>query len=114
MRVALDNYRQDLASGHITVLSEMIAGSLTHGDLASQVLARMQPWIDFAEETIRAVLSGSIFDGLLSEKELAFAVVAFYLGIDLLAHLDPDRPEPEALFVAAQRLAPLFGANAGA
>lgn len=110
VQVALDIYREDLASGHITVLSEMITGSLSHRELGPQIVTRMEPWIDFAQRAIDRVLEGSPFATVLPSRDLAFAVVAFYLGIDLLTHLERERPEPERLFAAAARLSPLVRA----
>src|ERR1700693_3449385 len=53
--VARRLYEDDLASGHMTVVSQMIAGSLARPELAPQVVARMEPWLAFAEEAFRRV-----------------------------------------------------------
>lgn len=106
--VATEIYREDLEAGHITVLSEMIAGSLAHPELGPEIVARMEPWIDFAERAIARVLDRSPFAGVIPARTLAFAVVALYLGIDLLSYLDRDRPRAEAMFEAAARLAPVL------
>lgn len=106
-------YREDLGSGHITVISEMVAGSLARPDLGPEVVARMEPWIEFTEGVITDLLAGSIFEGSVNPRSLAFAVVALYLGVDLLSHLDQDKSRAEALFqmVGAMGpfLAPIFG-----
>lgn len=106
-------YREDLASGHITVISEMIAASLARPDLGPEVVARMQPWIQFAEGVITELLAGSMFEGAVNPRTLAFAVVALYLGVDLLSHLDQDNSRAEGLFQMAGAmgtfLAPIFG-----
>lgn len=106
-------YREDLASGHITVISELIAASLARPDLGPEVVARMEPWIEFAEGVISEVLAGSMFEGAVNPRSLAFAVVALYLGVDLLSHLDQDNSRAEGLFQMAgamgQYLAPIFG-----
>jgi AcrR family transcriptional regulator len=108
-QAALRMYRDDLSSGHITVLSEMIAGSLSHSRLREAVVDRMQPWIKFTEDAITSVLRGTFIDSLVSSRDLAYAVVALYLGIDLLTHLDPERAGAEPLFTAANQIAPLLG-----
>lgn len=106
-------YREDLESGHITVISELIAGSLARPDLGPEVVARMEPWIEFAEGVITEVLTDSPFDGLVNARTLAFAVVALYLGVDLLSHLDNDNSRAENLFQMAGAigayLGPMFG-----
>jgi AcrR family transcriptional regulator len=106
-------YREDLVSGHITVISEMVAGSLARPDLGPEVVARMEPWIEFTEGVITDLLAGSIFEGAVTPRTLAFAVVALYLGVDLLSHLDQDKSRAEALFqmvgAIGPFLAPIFG-----
>src|SRR4029077_5727396 len=57
VRVATDLYREDLASGHITVLSEMMAASSDRPDLGPEIVARLEPWIALAEEAIQSVLT---------------------------------------------------------
>ena len=106
-------YREDLGSGHITVISEMVAGSLARPDLGPEVVARMEPWIAFTEGVISDLLTGSIFEDAVNPRTLAFAVVALYLGVDLLSHLDQDNSRAEGLFQMAGAmgpfLAPIFG-----
>ncbi|CAN5820372.1 TetR family transcriptional regulator [soil metagenome] len=106
-------YREDLVSGHITVISEMVAGSLARPDLGPEVVARMEPWIAFTEGVISDLLTGAVFESAVNPRTLAFAVVALYLGVDLLSHLDQDKSRAEALFQMAGTmgplLAPIFG-----
>ncbi len=108
VRVATDLYREDLESGHITVVSEMIAGSLARPDLAPEVVARMDPWVDFAEERIRDVLVRMGMESVIPARTAAFAVVSMTFGVNLLSHLDEDNSRAEALFEMASRLAQVF------
>lgn len=105
---ATELYREDLDSGHITVLSELIAGSLSRPDLAPEVIRRMQPWIDFAEETIAEMLSNTAFALVVPARSLALGIVALYLGVDMLTHLDEGRRPAEELFALAASVAPLL------
>lgn len=101
---------EDRDSGHITVLSEMIAGSVGNPDLGREIIARMEPWLDLVERSIDKALTGTPLAGALPSRDLAFAVVAFYLGIDLLAQLDGDRARVERLFDLGNTFAPLLAA----
>jgi AcrR family transcriptional regulator len=103
-------YRADLRSGHMTVISQLVAGSLTREDLAPQVLARMEPWIDFAEEAISRALAGTPLEGIAPARDLAHAAITFYLGVNLLSHLDPEHRLTDSLFEQAARMAPLLEA----
>jgi AcrR family transcriptional regulator len=103
--VARRLYEDDLASGHMTVVSQMIAGSLARPELAPQVVARMEPWLEFAEEAFRRVGGNA-----LPAKELAYAAITFYLGVNLLSHLDADHERSRAVFAQIEEVSRLLQA----
>ena len=107
IRVATELYREDLASGHITVLSELIAGSLDRPDLGPQIVERIEPWIDLAEGAVRNALAPLGILELVPPRTIAYSIVALYLGVDLLSHLEHDDTKAEAMFASATRLAAL-------
>lgn len=109
VQLARDIYREDLASGHVTVLAELIAGSMQHKDLGPEVLKRLRPWVDFAEQAISKVTRDTVLESLLPARDIALGVVAFYLGVDLLHQLDPAEAPADRLFEHASRLAPALG-----
>ncbi len=108
VQVAALIYQEDLASGHVTVLSEMIAGSLAHPDLGPEIAARIEPWVDFAEGVVTRVLGDSLFATLLPARDIAYAIVAFYLGLEQLSHLNGATNRATPLFNAATQLVPLI------
>jgi AcrR family transcriptional regulator len=98
----------DLDSGHVTVLVEMIAAARSVPGLGDQVAARVAPWREFAETAIRNALASSPASRLLPAADLAHAVVAGFLGLELLANLDGNRAAALALFDRASVLAALL------
>jgi hypothetical protein len=92
----------------MTVVSQMIAGSLADPKLAPQVLARMEPWLDFAEGAFRRVLGDA-----LPAKEVAYGTITFYLGVNLLSHLDADQERSRALFARLDEAAGLLAGLTG-
>lgn len=109
VRVARDIYREDLDSGHITVLAEMIVGSSADKELGPKVTARIEPWIHFTEETVTRILSASPLQALVPVRDVAFAIVSLYLGIELLSHVSGDSSRADGLFAAASALTGAFG-----
>jgi AcrR family transcriptional regulator len=106
-------FEEDLDAGHIAVLAEMIAGATSTPDLAPEVAARIAPWRTFAADAVGGVLDGTPLSALVEPDLLAHAVVALYLGLEMLAHLDGDRAPALALFDRARQLTGLlemFGA----
>jgi hypothetical protein len=98
-------FMEDLDSGHVTVLVEMIAAARSVPGLGDQVAARVAPWREFAQEAIRGALASSPAARLLPAADLAHGVVAGFLGLELLANLDGNRAAALALFDRASVLA---------
>jgi AcrR family transcriptional regulator len=98
-------FTEDLDSGNVTVLVEMIAGARSVPGLGDQVAARMAPWREFAETAVRRGLASSPLARLLPAKDVAHAVVAGCLGLEQLANLDGDRAAALSLFDRAASLA---------
>jgi AcrR family transcriptional regulator len=105
--LARDIYREDLENGYVTVLGEMVAGGVSDRELGRLVVARLQPWVDMVERKVRALVAGSLFESMIAPRDLAFAIIALYLGIDMLSHLDGDRAAAESLLDLGLRAAPL-------
>jgi AcrR family transcriptional regulator len=98
-------YREDLASGHIKVLAELIAGASSSPELGPEIVARIEPWVEFAQEAVGRFLGGPTLEPLISAEDLGFAIVALYLGVELLAHLNGQLARAERLIDAGSRLA---------
>ena len=107
-------FREDLDAGYVTVLVEMIAGASSTPGLGPEVAARIGPWTNFTQRAIEATLGGSPLDSVLPSRDVAYGIVALYLGLEMLSHLDGDRAPALALFAHAQQLAGLFSMLGGA
>jgi AcrR family transcriptional regulator len=101
-------FEEDLDAGHMAVLAEMIAGASSTPGLATEVAARIAPWRRFAAEALRGALDSTPMAEVVEPDVAAHAVVALYLGLELLAHLDGDRSPALALFDRARLLAAVF------
>ena len=109
VEVARRIYREDRESGHVAVISQMVAGSLARPELAKGMVERIEPWVQFCEHAIRKVVAGSPLEAALPVRELAYGMVSFYLGANLLTHLDSDT-QIDALFERVEALAPAVAA----
>jgi AcrR family transcriptional regulator len=98
-------FSEDLDAGHVAMLVEMISGAQTSPGLGAQVAARLAPWREFAEAAVRKGAAGSPVAALLPVQEAAHAIVAGFLGLELLAALDGDRTAALALFDRARLVA---------
>jgi AcrR family transcriptional regulator len=111
--VASAIFREDLDAGYVTVLVEMIAGASSTPGLGPAVAARIGPWKEFTERAVEATLGRTPLGSLLPTSEVAHAIVALYLGLEMLSHLDGDRAPALALFSQAKQLAGLLSALSG-
>ena len=103
-------YAEDIEVGHIAAVQEMVAGGSSVPSLRSSVVARMEPWVQFADDVITRLLKGTFLESVLPTKDFAYAAVALYFGIETLTHLDGNRMRAEALFDTAKQLAPIADA----
>lgn len=101
-------YAEDIAEGHTSAVQELIAGASSSSRLADGILAQVQPWVEFAEASVRRLLAGTPLEQTLPPHEVAHAVVALYLGLETLSHLDRDHANVDALFRAVEPAAALL------
>ena len=100
-------YAEDVEVGHVAAVQEMVAGGSSIPALRAEVVARMGPWVHFAESVISRLVKGTAFESLLPTGDMAYAAVALYFGIETLTHLHGDRSRAESLFKTAAQFAPI-------
>jgi AcrR family transcriptional regulator len=105
--LAREIYREDLENGYVTVLGEMVAGGVSDSELGREVVARILPWVDMVADKVRALTAGSPLESMIPPRDLAFAIIALYLGIDMLSHLDGDHARSESLLDLGIAVSPL-------
>ena len=98
-------FREDLASGHVKVMVELIAGASTDPELAPAIVARVEPWIAFAREEAERIGGTSPLGSMAPPEDVAYAIVALFLGLEMLSHLEGDPARAERLFRLADGVA---------
>lgn len=101
-------YAEDVDSGHIRVVCEMVAGSVARPQLGSRVMEELEPWVALAEDAVQRVLRESPLRPFIDPRELALGGVTFYLGANLVTHLGEGPAAVDRLMAAAQRAAGLL------
>jgi AcrR family transcriptional regulator len=90
-------HAEDLENGYVTVLAEMVAAGAADRELGGQVAACVDPWVELVERKLKALLGRSPLRFLVEPRDLAFAIVAMYLGVDMLGHLEGTHARAESL-----------------
>lgn len=109
-----EHYVGDVASGHVRVVAELVGAAVSRPELARGVTALLEPWLDLAEQTIVGALEGNPLRELAPARELALAMITFYLGANLLTDLMPEQAPVSGLLERGRQLASLVDALQGA
>ena len=104
--VATEIFREDLDEGYVTVLAEMIAGAgfVAGARRAGRGGDRAVAGVRAAQRS-RPIVAESPLASLVPVDDAAYAVVALYLGLEMLSHLDGDRAAALRLFDQASQFA---------
>jgi AcrR family transcriptional regulator len=109
-QLAAELHKEDTAIGNITVLTQILAGAAHDPELGPRVFQEFEPWTAMVDEAIRKVVKDSPFEDSLPVEDLALAVSATFLGIELLTHLDPNPDREDSLFRSIGLIAVLVDA----
>jgi AcrR family transcriptional regulator len=101
-------FEEDLDAGHVRVLTEMISGAQSVPGLGERVAAVLSPWREFAVTAVQDVMAASPVGPVVPPEQVAHAVVAGILGLEMLASLDGDRGAALALFDRAREMGDLL------
>jgi AcrR family transcriptional regulator len=107
LRTARVILADDVSSGDLKVLVEMIAGAQSVPGLGDQVAERLAPWYAFAEAAVSKATVGLPFRSLLPVRDIAHAVVAGILGLELLASLGGENARTVEIFDRGATIASL-------
>jgi AcrR family transcriptional regulator len=95
-RVARRLYREDRAVGHVRLLGEMVAGGLMDRRLGVEVADRVEPWVGLVEGVIRRMLPSAV-RRRAPVGQLAYGIVAGFLGLEILGNLADDHARGDAV-----------------
>jgi len=100
----------DLASGHVKVLAELIAAGTSDSALRDMVRELFEPWMALSVETVTGVLAASGLDAMLPADQVAFAVVCLFLGVQQFVTLTGDSQRALDMVDAGRSVASMFDA----
>jgi len=94
--------------GSVAVLTQLMAGAAADPEMGQAILAGFEGWIDLVEDALDMALRGQPIAEALPAREAAYSISALFLGIELMARLDPDKSEAPAVFDALHHLAEII------
>ncbi len=93
----------------LPALAAIVAGWSTTSELGPKVLETLKPWDEMVAGALTRALEGSPFAPLVPTGQLAHALSALFLGIEMFSRLDPDDTTTAELFASLGALATLAG-----
>jgi AcrR family transcriptional regulator len=103
----------DMDSGHVKVLVELVGASSTDPAFSRAVVDQVEPWLELTEQTLGRVLDESGLSSVAPRREMAFGIVSMFLGMELLTGVLGNRELVNGLFGAAGRVAVLVKSLSG-
>lgn len=94
--------------GSVAVLTQLMAGAASDPEMGEAILAGFEGWIDLVEQALSKALDGQPIAAAVPPREAAYSIAALFLGIELMARLDPEKSEAPAVFDALHQLAALM------
>ena len=104
IRVTAALNREDYEAGHIAVMAALVGGAAAIPGLGPAIAERVQPWIDLTTEVIGRIADAHQLQALIDAPALARGMVSLFLGIELMAQLEGDRRNGQALFDEADKM----------
>ena len=106
VHIARRLHADDMESGSTTTVTQMMAAA-TDPERGGALLDRFDLWIVLVQEALERAAAQFPVASIVPPREAAYAICAMFLGIELMARLDPQRSEAEAVFDMMQNAAGL-------
>ncbi len=101
-------YEEDVKSGHMAVLAQMMGRVTTTDDISDALNSIIDPWISFVEDQIREVASKYPAGALVPARDLSDLLLSVVTGLELRNSVDGGADRAQRLFRLARLLLPLI------
>ncbi len=106
--VARELHAEDVANDNMKVFTQAFAGAVGNSEIGPKLYAELQPWTDLVTETVDRVLADVPAAAAIDKAQIAQAISALFLGIELLDSLDPEVSNATALLETLEGLSRLL------
>jgi AcrR family transcriptional regulator len=100
-------YGEDVELGQLTAVQEIVGAMAFDPHLGREIASRMQPWMTFAEQLAARIMDGSPLAGLVDPSVVGSAVIALYMGLEIVTRMQGgDASGSRALVATLSETAP--------
>jgi AcrR family transcriptional regulator len=107
VQIAAELHQEDVSSGTIKVLSQVMAGAAGDQGFAKEMADTFDPWVEVVSRALHRALDASPLGSALPIDDLAYAVSALFVGVELLGELRDEGTHTARLFAAFEGMAHL-------
>ncbi len=107
VKVAAELHAEDVESGTIRVLSQVMSAAASDDVFAKEIGEVFRPWVEVVGRALRRAVGDTPIGAALPLDDLAYTVSALFIGIELLGKLVPDMAGSAHLFSAIEGIARL-------
>jgi AcrR family transcriptional regulator len=100
VQVAIELHRSAEEDRDHAALSAIIAGWSAKSTVGPQILKILRPWDDMVSAALKRSLADTPFEHVVPTDDLAHAISAMFLGIEMLSRLDPDDARTDSLLLS--------------
>jgi AcrR family transcriptional regulator len=108
VEIARRLHAEDLESGSVTAVTQLMAAAASDEDVGRAVLDRFGEWIGMVQDALTRALRTHPLGPMVPARQAAYAIAAMFLGIELMSRLDPERSEAESVFDMMAMMAALI------
>ncbi len=110
--VARELYSNDRDSGEVTILAQAFAGASRDAQMGPAMYAHIDEWNSLIAQVVERAIDASPMGSMplakaVPKAEIALAISALFLGIELLGQLDPQRVDTDKMFTSITVMAQL-------
>ena len=106
VRIARQLHSEDMESGAVAVVTQLMAAA-SEPEERVLLLERFEGWIGLVQEALERAVGDTPIAEVAPPREAAYAIASMFLGVELLARLDPARSEAESVFDMLEQIAKL-------
>ena len=100
VQVAIELHRSAEEDRDHMALSAIIAGWSATSEVGPRILKILRPWDDMVAAALQRSLADTPFAQVVPTGDLAHAISAMFLGIEMLGRLDPDDTRTDSLLLS--------------
>jgi AcrR family transcriptional regulator len=108
VEIARRLHAEDIESGSVTAVTQLMAAAASDPDLGRSILDRFEEWIGLVQDALSRAVDSHPLAAMVPPREAAYAISALFLGIELMSRLDPERSEAKAVFDMMANIARLI------